>query len=107
MAAVAISRVAAERGDVDLPRPFGPENRDDAKRRADWQRPRFAKNLADAIGHGVGRDVVVLRQMTHQLVAHAAASPQRLMAAVAEAANDLLGKFAGKLGIDGGHGAGG
>ena len=61
-----------------------PEHLDDAEAHADRDGP--AKQPADLLRPGVGGDVVVLGGQAEQLVAHAAAGPEGLVAGLAQAA---------------------
>ena len=78
------------------------EHGDHAERRADRQRAAAAEEVADLVGRGAGGDVVVLGREAEQLIAHAAAGPQRLEAGRAE----LLDDFQGERALVGGVGHG-
>jgi hypothetical protein len=103
MPAVAVCRIAAKRCHIDLPRFFWPQNRNDAKRGANRQCSPLAKNLPDALGRRIGRHIVVLGHGPHELIAHAPACPQRLLARLTQAAHDVNRKLTRQLRIDGRH----
>ena len=86
-----------------MPGAFRAKHRNHAKARPDRKRSPPAEYLANAVGDRVGGHVIVFRQLTHELIAYAAAGPQRLMAALAEAAHHVHGKLTSELGIDGGQ----
>src|SRR5262245_2207332 len=101
--AVAVGRVLAKRNHIELPRAVRPQHRDHAKRRPDRQRPPLAKNLPNPVRRGIRCHVIVLGRLAHELIAHAAPRPQRLMPALAQLPCHFHGKLASKLWIDGGH----
>src|SRR5438270_229687 len=95
VAAVAVGDVGAEGGDLDFERAGGrarAEHLDDAEAGADGDGA--AEQRLDLLGPGVGGDVVVVRLAAEELVADAAAGPQRLEAFGAEAADDVGGELA-------------
>ena len=68
------------------------EHLDDAEARADGDGA--AEEPLHLLGPGVGGDVVVLGDQAEQLVAHAAAGPQGLVAGLLQAPDDVDGEFA-------------
>ena len=94
VAAVAVRGVGAKRGDFDLARGARAEHGDHAERRADRQRAAAAEEVANLVGRGAGGDVVVFRREAEQLIADAAAGPQRFEAGGAELVDDFEGEVA-------------
>ena len=68
------------------------EHLDDAETGADGQGP--AKELCTCSGLGIGGDVVVLGDQAEQLIAHAAAGPERLMPGLLQPLHNGDGEFA-------------
>ena len=67
------------------------EHLDDAEAGADGDGA--AEELLHLLGPGVGGDVVVLGRQAEQLVAHAAAGPERLIAGLPEPLDDVDGEL--------------
>src|SRR5579871_4700280 len=68
-----------------------PNDFNDAKARSDLDRT--PKKLANLFGTGVGGDIVIVRLMAHDLVAHASPSPQGFKPRFAQAAHHINRKF--------------
>lgn len=99
MPSIGVAHVIAEGGDLDLPGPRRPDQRDHAERGPQRQGPPAAEERADLVGLGIRRHVVVLRLPPEQLVAHAAAGPIRQVAGLAQPEDHVLGELAGFLGV--------
>ena len=99
VAAVAVGGVGAKRGDFDLAGRARAEHRDHAERGADRQRAAAAEEVADLVGRGAGGDVVIFGHEAEQLVAHAAAGPQRFEAGRAQLLDDFQGEGALAVGV--------
>ena len=54
----------------------------------------MAEEIANLVGRGAGGDVVIFRRDAEQLVAHAAAGPERFEAGGAQLLGDLEGELA-------------
>ena len=94
VAAVAVLGVGAEGGDFDLPLLPAAEHGDHAERGADGERALVAEDGADFVGLGARGDVVILRREAEQLIADAAARPERLEAGGAELSHHVEGELA-------------
>jgi hypothetical protein len=75
MPAVAVRRIAAEGGDIDLPTAARSNHRDHAEALPNGKRLAAAKNVAHLLGLGARRHVVIFRGNSQNLVAHAPAGP--------------------------------
>ncbi len=90
MAAVGVADIGAERGDFDLNALLDHDH--DAEFCADGQAA--GEKRFDALGRGIGRDVVVGGFAAENQIAHAAADKIGLVAGLGEHAADFLGEFA-------------
>ena len=89
MPTVAVAAVGTKRGHLDplavLPHQHDAELSPDLARRA--------KQPADLLRRGVGRDVVIARGLAEQQIAHATARQQRAVPGLAQAGSDANGRF--------------
>ncbi len=103
MSAVGILGIAAERGHLDLAGPLGPDDGHHAEGRAHGQGSPPAEQLADLVGPGARRDVVILGIAAQQLIADATAGQIGLEARGPQLGHQLDGKVALGFRIDERH----
>ncbi len=95
MPTVGIVAILAERCNFDLADRASTENRYHSERLSDRQRAILTKQLANLFGASTGCDVVVVRWVSHDLVANTSPCEQCLIARGLQFADDLDREFTG------------
>ena len=79
MAAIGVGGVGAKGRDFHMASPSWPDDRHHPKRSADGERAAAAKEFTDHLWSGGGRHVVIRGCPAEELIADAAAGPERLV----------------------------